>query len=35
LEAVKKDWVEEPSVFDVWVGGDSNAQFHAAFVAAP
>ena len=33
--AVKKDWVEEPAVFDVWVGGDSNAQLHATFAVAP
>ena len=26
-----KSWVEEPSKFDVWVGGDSTAQLHAKF----
>jgi beta-glucosidase len=26
-----KDWVEEPSEFDVWVGPDSTASLHAAF----
>ena len=26
-----KSWVEEPSNFDVWVGGDSTAQLHANF----
>ena len=26
-----KSWVEEPSKFDVWVGGDSTAQLHANF----
>ncbi|HXX99525.1 MAG TPA: beta-glucosidase BglX [Candidatus Limnocylindrales bacterium] len=31
----KKDWVEEPSTFDVWVGGDSTASLHATFVIAP
>ncbi len=27
----KKNWVEEPSIFDVWVGGDSEAALHANF----
>jgi len=27
----RKAWVEEPEQFDVWVGGDSNAQLHARF----
>ena len=31
----KKDWVEEASTFDVWVGGDSTAALHASFVVAP
>jgi beta-glucosidase len=28
----KKDWVEEPSTYDVYVGGDSKADQHYAFV---
>jgi beta-glucosidase len=28
---LKKDWVEEPATFDVWVGGDSTAKLHANF----
>jgi beta-glucosidase len=31
----KKDWVEEPSVFDVWAGGDSSAQLHSTFTVEP
>jgi len=27
----KKDWVEEPATFDVWVGADSTAKLHANF----
>jgi len=27
----KKDWVEEPADFDVWVGGNSDATLHASF----
>ena len=27
----KKDWVEEPADFDVWVGGNSEATLHASF----
>jgi beta-glucosidase len=27
----KKDWVEEPAKFDVWVGGNSDATLHANF----
>jgi beta-glucosidase len=27
----RRAWVEEPEQFDVWVGGDSNAQLHASF----
>lgn len=27
----KKGWVEEPSTFDVWVGGDSTASLHSTF----
>jgi beta-glucosidase len=30
-----KSWVEEPAIFDVWVGGDSTAQLHANFTIAP
>lgn len=33
--AAKKDWVEEPSVFDVWAGGDSAAQLHSTFTVTP
>lgn len=33
--SAKKDWVQEPSVFDVWVGGDSNAQLHSNFTVTP
>ena len=32
--SAKKDWVEEPSTFDVWVGGDSTATLHATFQVA-
>jgi beta-glucosidase len=28
----KKDWVEEPSQFDVWAGTDSTASLHASFL---
>ena len=28
----KKQWVQEPSDFDVWVGPDSSAELHATFV---
>jgi beta-glucosidase len=31
----KKGWVEDPAVFDVWVGGDSNAQLHSNFTVTP
>jgi beta-glucosidase len=27
----KKDWVEEPATFDIWVGGNSDASLHASF----
>jgi beta-glucosidase len=27
----KKDWVEEPASFDIWVGGNSEAALHASF----
>jgi beta-glucosidase len=29
--AARKDWVLEPSTFDVWVGGDATAQLTASF----
>jgi beta-glucosidase len=29
--AAKKGWVEDASDFDVWVGGDSNAELHGTF----
>jgi len=29
--AAVRDWVTEPSTFDVWVGGDSTAELGAAF----
>ncbi|MDF1488535.1 glycoside hydrolase family 3 N-terminal domain-containing protein [Tessaracoccus caeni] len=29
--AATRDWVLEPSVFDVWVGSDATAQLHAEF----
>jgi beta-glucosidase len=28
--SAKKDWVEDSSTFDVWVGGDSTAALHAS-----
>ena len=31
----KKDWVEEPSTFDVWVGADSTSPLHSTFAVAP
>ena len=30
----KKDWVEEPAAFDIWVGGNSKAELHSTFVIA-
>jgi len=30
----RKDWVEEPAIFDIWVGGNSNAELHSTFVIA-
>jgi beta-glucosidase len=30
----RKNWVEEPSTFDVWAGGNSNAELHSTFVIA-
>src|SRR4029077_14980593 len=27
----RKDWVEEPATFDVWVGGDSTASLRGSF----
>ena len=29
--AATQDWAVEPSDFDVWIGGDSTAELHAAF----
>jgi beta-glucosidase len=29
--AAKKDWVEEPAVFDIWIGGNSEASLHSSF----
>jgi beta-glucosidase len=29
--AADRDWVIEPSIFDVWVGGDSTAQLTTTF----
>ena len=29
--SAKRDWVEEPEQFDVWVGNDSKATEHATF----
>jgi beta-glucosidase len=29
--AARNGWVEEPSPFDVWVGGDSTASLHSTF----
>ncbi|MBB4859208.1 beta-glucosidase [Novosphingobium chloroacetimidivorans] len=33
--AAAKDWVQEPSVFDVWVGGDSAAALAGTFEVRP
>jgi beta-glucosidase len=30
----RKDWVEEPATFDIWAGGNSNAELHSTFVIA-
>ena len=30
-----KDWVQEPAVFDVWVGEDSTASLHGNFEVTP
>ena len=30
-----KKWVVEPSTFDVWAGGDSEADLHAELVVQP
>ncbi len=30
-----RDWVQDPSDFDVWVGGDSTANLHASFAVTP
>jgi beta-glucosidase len=29
--AARRDWVQDASTFDVWVGGDSTAELHATF----
>jgi len=29
--AAKKDWLEEPASFDIWVGGNSEATLHTGF----
>lgn len=31
----KKDWVEEPAAFDVWVGANSEASLHSTFEVVP
>jgi beta-glucosidase len=31
----KKDWVEEPANFDIWVGGNSDATLHGSFEVRP
>ena len=31
----RKDWVEEPASFDIWVGGNSEASLHASFEIKP
>jgi len=31
----KKDWVEEPANFDIWVGGNSEAGLHGSFEIRP
>lgn len=33
--AAKKDWVLDPSTFDVWVGTNSDAELHSQFAVAP
>jgi beta-glucosidase len=33
--SAKRDWVEDPAVFDVWVGGDSDAPLHGNFTVKP
>jgi beta-glucosidase len=30
-----RDWVQEPTVFDVWAGNDSTAPLHASFEVTP
>jgi len=30
-----RSWVSDPVVFDVWVGGDSDASLHGSFSATP
>ena len=31
----KKDWVEDPATYDIWVGGNSEASLHASFEIKP
>ena len=31
--AARREWVQDPGEFDVWVGADSNASLHATFKA--
>lgn len=33
--AASRDWVQEASGFDVWVGGSSNAELHTEFEVTP
>jgi beta-glucosidase len=30
-----RDWVQEPTVFDIWIGSDSTATLHAFFEVTP
>lgn len=32
--AASRDWVVDPSTYDVWVGGDSTADLHSTFRVA-
>ncbi len=33
--SAKKVWVEQPSIFDIWIGPDSTAPLHSNFTLAP
>ena len=33
--AGERDWVLDPSDFDVWIGGDSRAELKTSFTVAP